>query len=39
MVFLPTGKSDIHLGGVIVQEHVVQGGNGIEEHGVHLGGE
>ena len=39
MVFLLTGQSDIHLGGVIVQEHVVQSGNGVEEHGVHLGGE
>ena len=31
-----TCKPDVHLGMLIVQQHVVQGGDGIEQHSIHL---
>ena len=38
-VLLLTSQPHVHLGRIIVQEHVVQCGDGIEEHSVHLRGE
>ena len=33
-----TSQSDVHLGWVIVQQHVVQSSDGVEQHCIHLAG-
>ena len=38
-VLLLTSQPHVHLGRIILQEHVVQCADGIKEHSVHLRGE
>ena len=38
-MYTHTCNPDIHFGGFIVQQHVVEGGYGIEEDGIHRRGE